>query len=279
MNRQIILPLLLASVPLLAQPVVTRQPTNLTVLVGADAVFSVAATGAPPLSYQWVFNSPSNRLPGATNDTLTIFNAQTNHAGNYRVYVTNTAGSVQSGSARLTVVAPPSITPANPTASLFADVTLVATNIATGALSLQWLFDGQPIAGAVANRLVVTNVQKTNAGNYAVVATYAFGSVTSQVATLRITPFNSLYCFGHSWTDTHNGSWPTPQYYMNRGCNGPMWPEYLSTNLGFAYFLSAPIATVKNDAWIPHPRSGALRSGTYRTSLRANRAATASTAR
>jgi len=224
------------------QPVITNQPQNQTVLAGATATFSVGATGTPPLSYQWVFNTLNNRLPGATNDTLILPNVQASNAGNYRVTITNDAGSVLSGSGRLTVVTPPVITPANPTASLFADVTLLATNVSAGAISSQWLFNGEPIAGAVTNRLVVTNVQKTNAGAYAFVVTYAFGSVTSQVATLKIVPFNSMYCFGFSWTDTqaasHGCGGPTvcpTCYWQGRYSNGTMWPEFLSTNLGLAY--------------------------------------------
>src|SRR5437667_414305 len=72
-------------------------------------------------------------------------------------------------------------------------------------------------------------------------------SVASQVATLTITPFNSMYFFGFSWTDTRgilpDGSkcftWSDPQkYYQGHACNGPMWPEFLSTNLGLAYVAS-----------------------------------------
>jgi phospholipase/lecithinase/hemolysin len=48
-------------------------------------------------------------------------------------------------------------------------------------------------------------------------------------------PFNSMYCFGFSWTDTHNCSWDPTKYWHNHACNGPMWPEFLSTNLGVAY--------------------------------------------
>jgi phospholipase/lecithinase/hemolysin len=219
-----------------AQPVITNQPVSQTNLAGATVTFSVGATGAPPLSYQWVFNNLGNRLPGATNDTLVLSNVQASNTGNYRVVITNDSGSVLSGSGRLTVVTPPVITPANPTASLFADVTLVATSSsAVAPLTCQWLFNGEPIAGAVTNRLVVTNVQKTNVGAYAFVATYAFGSTTSQVATLKIVPFNSIYCFGYSWTATHNCPRDPILYYQNRACNGPMWPEFLSTNLGLAF--------------------------------------------
>ena len=224
-----------------AQPVITNQPQNQTNFAGATASFTVGATGAPPLSYQWrAYRSTSfTNIPWGSDALLSLTNVQPNFF-RFGVVVTDGLGlSVTSSPlVTLTVVTPPTITPANPTASLFADVTLVATNNnAVAPRSYQWLFNGEPIAGAVTNKLGVTNVQKTNAGNYAIVAAYAIGSVTSQVATLSITPFNSMYCFGFSWTDTGgNGcSWPLPDHYGNRACNGPMWPEFLSTNLGLAY--------------------------------------------
>ena len=36
-----------------AQPVITQQPQDQTVLVGASVTYAVTATGTPPLSYQW----------------------------------------------------------------------------------------------------------------------------------------------------------------------------------------------------------------------------------
>ena len=48
-------------------------------------------------------------IPGETNDTLVVSNAQANVAGNYRVIVSNAAGSTSSAIAVLSVVPPPSI--------------------------------------------------------------------------------------------------------------------------------------------------------------------------
>jgi len=42
-------------------PTITTSPANQTVMMGQPATFSVAATGTPPLSYQWQFNG-SDRL-------------------------------------------------------------------------------------------------------------------------------------------------------------------------------------------------------------------------
>ena len=51
-----------------AQPVITLQPTNLTVLSGGTATFTVAVSGTGPFTYQWLFNS--NNLPNSIITTV-----------------------------------------------------------------------------------------------------------------------------------------------------------------------------------------------------------------
>jgi sugar lactone lactonase YvrE len=48
--------LLVLNLQLYAQPVITNQPVNQTVVLGGNATFSVTATGAGPFTYQWLFN-------------------------------------------------------------------------------------------------------------------------------------------------------------------------------------------------------------------------------
>lgn len=47
--------------------------------------------------------------------------------------------------------------------------------------------------------------------------------------------YDALYAFGDSLTDTGNNPPTGANYYNGRYCNGPLWVEYMSTNLGFAY--------------------------------------------
>jgi hypothetical protein len=86
-------------------PVITMQPTptNQILAVGATATITVTAVGLEPLSYQW-YVGETNLVNGATNNVLTISNAQTTNSGSYTVIVTNTVGSVTSSNAVLTVV-------------------------------------------------------------------------------------------------------------------------------------------------------------------------------
>jgi len=66
--------------------------------------FTAMALGTPPLNYQWLLNGAT--IPGATNATININNAQTNDAGNYTVLVTNISGSITSSAVSLTVYPP-----------------------------------------------------------------------------------------------------------------------------------------------------------------------------
>ena len=86
-------------------PIFLSQPSDLTVDQGASASFTVTAFGSGTLSYQWYFNG-STALSGATLQTLTLENVTSNHSGLYSVTVRNSAGSILSASARLTVIVP-----------------------------------------------------------------------------------------------------------------------------------------------------------------------------
>src|SRR5256886_17172758 len=61
----------------------------------------------------------------------------------------------------------------------------------------------------------------------------AFGLVIRWLAAAP--PYDALYAFGDSLTDT--GREPAEPYfhYDGRWSNGPLWVEYLSTRLGFPY--------------------------------------------
>jgi phospholipase/lecithinase/hemolysin len=48
-------------------------------------------------------------------------------------------------------------------------------------------------------------------------------------------PFSAVYAFGDCLTDTHNVAGVPFYSWQNRTANGPMWIEYISTNLGLVY--------------------------------------------
>jgi hypothetical protein len=82
--------------------VVTRQPASQTVIAGQSATFSVSASGTAPLSYQWKKNGAS--IAGATSSSYTTPPTTTADSGSqFSVLVSNSAGSVTSNPATLTV--------------------------------------------------------------------------------------------------------------------------------------------------------------------------------
>ncbi|HTL54262.1 MAG TPA: LamG-like jellyroll fold domain-containing protein [Candidatus Limnocylindrales bacterium] len=93
-------------------PTVTMQPQSQTVSLGGNALFTVAASGAPPLSYQWRFNDAP--IAGATTTSLAVNSAQSSNSGIYTVLVTNSIGSATSAVATLTVNLPGTCAPAPP---------------------------------------------------------------------------------------------------------------------------------------------------------------------
>jgi hypothetical protein len=90
-------------------PVVTLQPTNRTVVAGGSVTFSVAASGAQPISYQWRLNGTN--LDGATGSSFTLAQTQPTDAGLYSALLANGAGAVLSSNALLTVNPPPPCVP------------------------------------------------------------------------------------------------------------------------------------------------------------------------
>jgi len=92
----------MATVTVVGTPVITNQPTPLTVLTNGHAVnFVVGASGWPALAYQWKFNGTT--LNGATSPMLNLPNAFPANAGVYTVVITNVYGSLTSNPAMLTV--------------------------------------------------------------------------------------------------------------------------------------------------------------------------------
>jgi sugar lactone lactonase YvrE len=80
-------------------PQIQTQPSNEYASPGGSATFSVSASGAGTLSYQWNFNGSA--IPGATGSSYTVSNAQSANAGSYTVTVTNAQGSVTSAAGNL----------------------------------------------------------------------------------------------------------------------------------------------------------------------------------
>jgi uncharacterized delta-60 repeat protein len=158
---------------------------------GGTVYFHANATGARTLNYQWQCNGTN--IVGATNALLALRNVQPEQAGSYSVVIRNTWGSV-TNCATLTVL-PLLITtqPMNQVGGISGSVTFFVEAQTYAPATYQWRKDGVDIAnggrvsGVGSTGLTITNLQSSDAGNYTVVVTNTYGSVTSSVATLTIT--------------------------------------------------------------------------------------------
>jgi len=170
-------------------PAITAQPANQTVNQGQTASFSVTATGTAPLKYAWYKGATS--MTNGPNPTLTIANAQPTDAGTYSVIVSNSAGTVTSSNATLTVnviTSAPVITsqPANQT--VLAGQTAVFNVVATGTTPLNyfWRKGAVVVTNSTVASFSIANAQTTDAGTYSVMVSNSLGTATSSNATLTV---------------------------------------------------------------------------------------------
>ncbi|HEU5072265.1 MAG TPA: immunoglobulin domain-containing protein [Verrucomicrobiae bacterium] len=174
-----------------SDPTITTAPQNQSVLAGANAVFTVAATGPGTLTYQWSLNGTNlmdnPHITGATSSTLTLNNVDAADAGTYQITVSNSHGSATTN-AVLTVWLPPAVVagPISQTVKAYDTATFNVSAGGTAPLAYQWQFNGTNLPGRTDVSLVLTNVQAADAGSYAVVVTNLYGSVTSAPAVLTV---------------------------------------------------------------------------------------------
>ncbi len=174
-------------------PAIATQPANQTVSAGQTATFSVTANGTSPLSYQWQKNTTN--LAGATSANYTTPVTTTADSGaQFRVVVTNLAGTVTSTSAKLTasaVAGAPTIAtqPANQTVTVGQTATFSVIASGTPPPAYQWRKTGANIRGATsASYTTPVTAAADNGTTFDVVVSNSVGSVTSSSATLKVNP-------------------------------------------------------------------------------------------
>ena len=90
-------------------PVIIAQTTNQQISLDDNAILTVTAGGAQPLSYQWFRNNYN--IVGATNSSLVMTNVQLTNQGTYTLIVSNRYGIATNQPASLNVVVQSCVTP------------------------------------------------------------------------------------------------------------------------------------------------------------------------
>jgi len=83
---------------------ITTQPQSQVAIAGTNVNLFVAASGIPPLSYQWLKNGTA--YPGATSPQLLLTNVTRIDEGTYSVIVTNSAAGLGSSNAIIRILVP-----------------------------------------------------------------------------------------------------------------------------------------------------------------------------
>jgi Immunoglobulin domain/Immunoglobulin I-set domain len=188
-------------------PVVTNQPSPVTVGAGSNATFTCILAGGN-IPYVYLYQNGTNLVAQTnfpafnpatatitTNISLTVPNVTQANAGNYTFVITNFWGSITSSPAALTVITPLSVSsPAGQTNYAGKNVSLNVTANGTPPLTYQWqksglnLSNGGNLSGATTNTLSINPAATSNSGNYQVIVNNTSGSVTSSVASVSILP-------------------------------------------------------------------------------------------
>lgn len=161
--------------PFLTTPMVRR-----TAKTGSASCFYAQATGRWPLSYQWQHQGVD--IPGATRPWLVLTNVQYADAGEYGVVISNSAGVLNhSPVSTLEVLAPPIITvqPQDQTAAVAAAARFSVDVRGSAPFTYQWRHNDVNIPEGTNDSLILPSVHAADAGEYRVVVSNAFGSVTS----------------------------------------------------------------------------------------------------
>lgn len=188
-----------------APPTISTQPQDAKVIEPAPASFSVTASGAPPLTFQWERSDDGGVSwvnasgPSATTDVYSTAptSAATDDKARYRVIVRNPDGPTTSTVATLTVapnIVAPTITthPSNVSVAVGGNATFTVIAAGTNP-TYQWQRSNgggafANIAGATNASYTVTNAQLAdNGARFQVVVTNSAGTVTSNPATLTVT--------------------------------------------------------------------------------------------
>ena len=214
-----------------APPAVTLDPTDQGVYAGSVATFLAAASGTPTPTIQWQQLPPGgNWTDVPANGSSPSYSITTSLAENgyeYRAVFTNSAGSVSSDPATLTVTSPPSppsvtTQPANGAVALGGSVTFSAAATGYPSPSVQWRVstDGGntwgDIAGQTSGSYTLNDAtQAENGWEFRAVFTNSSGSASTNAATLTVgsdsaSPNWSGYEATGTTFSSVSGSWTVP---------------------------------------------------------------------
>ncbi|MGC8886079.1 MAG: lamin tail domain-containing protein [Verrucomicrobiia bacterium] len=182
-----------AKLTVLTHPLFILHPLTTNINPGSSATFTALATSSTPIRYQWRHNGID--IPGETNTSITIVNAQLEQSGIYTVVATDDYGSFESNPADLNVLVRPTIikqiTPSNFVARVGEEVNFEVGAYGLLPISYRWRQNSATVTNIIIRStnciFTITNVQFSNAGYYDVAITNVAGSAAGLTARAYLT--------------------------------------------------------------------------------------------
>lgn len=238
--------------PAATAPAITTQPANAAGTVGSTVTFTVVASGTDPLTYQWQKNGAA--VSGATAASYATPALQIGDDGAmFAVVVTNSAGTVTSSSAKLSVTAQPASGPSAADVVTFkndalrsgqylVETTLTPANINSTSFGL---LHNPKVDGKVdAQPLYLSQLSIGGAAHNVVFVATEHGSVYAIDADAGTTLWQvSLLATGETTSDTHGcgqvvpeiGITSTPVIDRAAGPNGTLYVVAMSLDKSSKY--------------------------------------------
>lgn len=181
-----------------SSPAVISSPRSQSLVDGATASFTAAATGMPTPTVQWQVSENDGAfvdIGGATSSTLSVVVAAGDSGNQYQAVFTNSVGTATTTPATLTIVSSSApVVATNPTNQIVADgvaATFTATDSGAPEPTVQWQVSVggggfSDISGATYNVLNIVVAPSDNGNQYQAVFTNSEGTATTTAATLTV---------------------------------------------------------------------------------------------
>jgi hypothetical protein len=172
-------------------PVILSIPSTATAEEGNALNIALSELGTPPLTHAWY--KDGSLVSGATSAKLTIASTLAADSGSYVAVVSNAYGATTSAIVTVTIQSGPPVYTTTPTLTkyeLYAGETFTITSVASGSVPItyQWYLNGTAVSGQTSSTLKLTNLKTTQSGDYAVVASNSYGTISNVIASLTVLP-------------------------------------------------------------------------------------------
>lgn len=171
--------------------IIVSQPMSIAANLGTSGTLSVTANGfnGAPVTFQWQKNGLD--LSGETSPTLSFASLSSDDGGVYEVIITNTTTGRErkSSPAVVTVLGAPELvafTDEVQDLEVDDELSLAVEVVGAEPLTYQWQKDGSDIPGATSANFTIAMSQETDSGDYRVVVTNSFGSLTTDAVTVSV---------------------------------------------------------------------------------------------